>query len=345
VAETPALHGTPAKGEFGRLLALLDPAQPVRVQTHDYPDLDALASAWGLASLLETRGLRARACYRGPIRSRSLSRLIAELDIGFDENPASGEDSQILVVDGSPANGNVSLVRGRLVGVIDHHRHDSEPPAPFIDIRPDLASCSTLILGYWTSEGRRLSRNLATALLAGLQSDTDFLSRRASLEDFAAYSELFAMGDFERASRIVRCVLDLRELDLVTAALAKAVVRDGTFFAWMPGSCGQEVLGVLADFVLRTEELRLVVIAELDGPEENPEGRWNSVAGVHLSARSKDPALSAFAVMKGALESLGSGGGHSHAAGGFVPFAAFPGPEALRERFLALPREVRANHA
>ncbi|MBL8968410.1 MAG: DHH family phosphoesterase [Spirochaetaceae bacterium] len=330
-----------AEPRFARLAALLSGGGPVLVQTHDYPDSAAGAAAWGLVELLGRRGVAAEIGYRGEIRSRSLARLLAELAIPIrDLSRAGGSEAdapgrRVVVVDGSPSNGNVSLVPGGLVGVVDHHCKVGEPLAPFVDVRPGLASCSSIIQGYWAETGEPMPRPIATALLAGIQSDTDFLSRRASPEDFAAYAELFAAGDFEKASRIVRTVLDLGELELVTRALDEAEIRDGLLWACLPGPCGQEVLAVLAEFVLRTEELRAAVVAELDAPGPHaPDGA--GARGVHLSVRSKDPALSAFSLVRAALEGIGAGGGHSHSAGGFVPAASFPGEAALRERFFAL---------
>jgi nanoRNase/pAp phosphatase (c-di-AMP/oligoRNAs hydrolase) len=311
-----------AHAPFAALAARLDRGRPVAVQTHDYPDIDAVASAWALAALLRLRGHTVACVHRGLVRSRSLGRLLAELGIAIS-GEAPGPGCQLVVVDGSPANGNVTLFPGELVGVVDHHCPSAAPLAPFVDIRPELASCSSIVSGYWDEAGEALPRDLATALLAGIQSDTDFLSRRASAEDFEAYATLFRAGDWELSSRIVRTVLDLRELGLVVRALDSAVVRDGLLYALLPGPCGQEALAVLAEFVLRAEELRAAVVAERD------EG------GAHISVRSKSPGISAFGLVRAALEGIGTGGGHSHSAGGIVPDSSFPGDDALRNRFFA----------
>ncbi len=328
--------GAPGTGPFSALLGRLDPRRPVLVQTHDYPDIDAVASAWALAALLSLRGLSASAVHHGEIRSRSLSRLVEVLGIGISSSPSLGEAAQILVVDGSPTNGNVRPFPGELVGVVDHHRVPSElsslgelrspgkQAAPFADLRPELASCSSMIYGYWKEAGAEPPRELATALLAGIQSDTDFLSRRSSPEDFRAYTELFRLGDWELASRIVRTVFDLRELGLIARALAGAEVEEGILYAEVEGPCGQEALAVLADFALRAEELRATVVAERDE------------AGTHVSARSRSAGFSAFDLVREALEGLGSGGGHSHASGGLIPAAASPDRGELRRRFFAV---------
>jgi nanoRNase/pAp phosphatase (c-di-AMP/oligoRNAs hydrolase) len=312
------------------LLASLDPARPVLVQTHDYPDIDAVASAWALSELLRREGRDASCAYRGELRSRSLRRLIGELGISIGRAEAASGRPRVVSVDGSPCNGNVTLAEGDLAAVIDHHRASGETRAPFADVRPGLASCSTMICGYWDEAGTSVPGPVATALLAGIQSDTDFLSSRASEEDLAAYASLCRAGNRELADRVVRIALDLRELRLLAAAISAAEARDGLFFAYAGEGCGQEALAVLADFSIRAEELAAAVVV---GAEDG---------GARVSARSRTSALSAFDLVRRALEGIGAGGGHEHAAGGFVPASANPGPAGLRDRFFAAAEAARA---
>jgi len=315
---------------LGAFLSTLDPERPVIVQTHDYPDIDAVASAWALAELLRREGRKASCAYRGEMRSRSLRKLVEELGIAIGTETVAGSRPQVVVVDGSPGNGNVALMEGDLTAIIDHHRPTGAARAPFVDSRPGLSACSTMIRGYWEEAGAAPPRPVATALLAGIQSDTDFLSRRVSDEDFAAYASLYREGDWELACRVVRTVLDLRELRLVAAALAAAEARDGLLFAFIDEPCGQEALAVLAEFAIRAEDLAAAVVAEAE------EG------GTHLSARSKTSALSAFGLVREALAGIGTGGGHEHAAGGVVPAASRAGPRAIRDRFFAAAEAARA---
>jgi nanoRNase/pAp phosphatase (c-di-AMP/oligoRNAs hydrolase) len=315
---------------LGALLSALDPGRPALVQTHDYPDIDAVASAWALAELLRREGRSSSCAYRGEIRSRSLRRLVGELGISIGAADSERGRPCVVVVDGSPGNGNVTLADGDLVAVIDHHSQCGEARAPYVDERPGLAACSTMIRGYWEEAGASPPGPVATALLAGIQSDTDFLGSRASEEDFAAYASLCRDGDRELAGDIVRTALDLRELGLVGAALAAAEARDGLLYARVAEECGQEALAVLAEFAIRAEELSAAVVA---GPEDG---------GERVSARSRSSDLSAFGLVRRALEGIGTGGGHEHAAGGFVPAASNPGPGELRERFFAAAEAARS---
>jgi nanoRNase/pAp phosphatase (c-di-AMP/oligoRNAs hydrolase) len=319
---------------LGSLSSLLAADRPVVVQTHDYPDIDAVASAWALSTLLRLRGFDASCVYRGELRSRSLAGLMKEFGIDLKPAPDGPSDLQIVVVDGSPANGNVTLDPSRLVGVIDHHIKTGETEAPYVDIRPEAAACSAMIRGYWVEADLAPPRDVATALLAGIQSDTDFLSRRCSDEDFEAYAALYRAGDWETASRIVRTVLDLRELGLIVSAIGRASVRDGLLVAFVEGPCGQETLAVLADLALRVEEISAAAVV------------LRAKDGAHFSLRSKSAEISAFDIVRSALEGIGSGGGHAHSAGGFVPSASDPGEETLRERlFRAATRKPRATAA
>lgn len=315
---------------FPALVSRLDMGRPVAVQTHDYPDIDAVGSVWALACLLRRHGFSASCVYRGELHSRSLANLIENLGIEISSAVQLSPEHQVIVVDGSPGNGNVTLAAGELVAVIDHHCRSGDASAPFLDLRPEIASCSTMILGYWMEADAAPPRDIATALLAGIQSDTDFLSRRCSDQDFDAYAALYRAGDWELASRVVRTVLDLRELGLIVSAIEQAVVRDGLLFAFIHGPCASEAPGVLAEFALRAEELSAAVVAKTDE------------VGVHISVRSKSATISAFSLVRAALAGLGNGGGHAHSAGGIVPESADPGEVELRERFFKATAEAMA---
>ena len=53
----------------------------VYIQTHDFPDPDAIASAYGLAELMKIHGIDASICYRGKIERYSTNGMVKALDI------------------------------------------------------------------------------------------------------------------------------------------------------------------------------------------------------------------------------------------------------------------------
>jgi nanoRNase/pAp phosphatase (c-di-AMP/oligoRNAs hydrolase) len=321
-------------GKSGELISVLDRDRPVLVQTHDFPDHDAMGAAYALCELLERRGFRCSMTYGGKIQSISLDSMIRKLGIDLVDFPAARENAafQTVIVDGAPGGGTVETVAGTLVGYIDHH------PAPksaiarfsdvrFVDVRIDVGSCSTIVWTYWKESGEKPDRTSATALLAGIQLDTDFLSRRVSPVDLEAHAALYFLGDPELSREIVHTSLSVAELPDIGQALSTAAHRGPIVVAELSGDYPSELLSVLADFLLRLRETEFSVVAETGGND------------CRLSARSRNPALDAGLVLSRSLAGLGSGGGHPHMAGGIMPRGRYPGKEALLGIFYERARE------
>ena len=69
-----------------RLVEEIGRRSPVSVQTHDFPDHDAIAAAFGMQRLLEREGVPARIVYAGDIQRDSLRRMIS--DCAIEVSPA-----------------------------------------------------------------------------------------------------------------------------------------------------------------------------------------------------------------------------------------------------------------
>ncbi|HNY21782.1 MAG TPA: DHHA1 domain-containing protein [Treponemataceae bacterium] len=293
---------------FAALVGSLERARPVIVQAHDFPDHDAMGSAYGLSELLLRRGFDASITYGGEIQSISLSAMIERLGIPilpFAEAERL-EGGQSIIVDGSPVGGTVKTVAGALMGVIDHHPVRTEFSCPFVDVRPDVGSCSTIIWTYWKESGEIPDQTTATALLAGIQLDTDFLSRRVSRTDLDAHYALFFLGDIELAREVVQTSLGTDQLAEVGRALATCRRSGSILVAELRGDYSGELLSVMADFLLRLREITFAIVLAT-GP-----------SGTRLSARTRDRRVDAGAILRKVLAGWGSGGGHPHMAGGFI---------------------------
>ena len=83
----------------------------VYIQTHNFPDPDAIASAFGLQELLKLRGIHATICYKGKIDRYSTDKLREILDIRLVniENIDSEltEDDEVILVDAQKGNSNI----------------------------------------------------------------------------------------------------------------------------------------------------------------------------------------------------------------------------------------------
>jgi nanoRNase/pAp phosphatase (c-di-AMP/oligoRNAs hydrolase) len=286
------------------------PQRRVVIQTHDFPDHDAMASAFVLSLLLERFGFSPKLLYRGIIRSYSLWSMVSQLAIPVTR--VTGEVGEewchvpCVVVDGNPTNANARQITDNLFGVIDHHGDSETPDCPFVDIRTDYGSCSSIIESYWHELALSPDRAAATALLMGIQMDTDFLSRRVHKADMDALHRIFFIADWEYGSRVVKTALSKTDLNSLQLAIENARIQDGIFFTVITEEITQEVISVLADFFMRLREISITILVENKG-EIRP-----------VSVRSRHPEVSAAGVIRAALKGIGEGGGHDYMAGGLL---------------------------
>lgn len=297
----------------------LDRSRAVLVQAHDFPDHDAIASAHALAALLSRKGFNASACASFQGNSISASIMIDRLAITLHaaEHLTVDEGTQTILVDGSCSGGTVSRVVGTLTGIIDHHPGNIPQDCPFTDIRVEAGSCSAIIWSYWHEAGENPDKKTATALLSGIQLDTDFLTRHVSALDLEAHYRLFPLGDAKLAQEVVKTSLSTDQLYAIGRSLSSAITKGDILAAELSGDYSSELLSVIADFLLRLREVSFVLVIEVRGEE------------YRLSARNRDPLLDAGVIVARALEGIGTGGGHPHMAGGLIKPEHYPGAQSL----------------
>jgi pheromone shutdown-related protein TraB len=320
------MEGSETFLKLKEILETQSPGKKVVVQTHDFPDHDAVAAAFALTELLKRFGFEPSILYRGEIRSHSLTTMICELAIPLtqvsgDLAPPELINCPCVVVDGNPANANAREVTLNLAGVVDHHGNSAQPACPFIDIRPDYGSSSAMLAGYWKEAGLVPGPGIATALLMGIEMDTDFLSRRVSKNDLDAFYRLFFIGDWQGASRIVKTSLCKADLPVLKMAVNNARIEGTLFFTHLTVNCSQELISILADFFLRLREITVTVIVEIKGEDH------------HVSVRSRDQGISAAKIIREALKDIGAGGGHDHMAGGALDVSLKIGKGEIFQRF------------
>ncbi len=306
------------------LLEHLDPRRPVIVQAHDYPDHDAVGTAFALARLLIRNDLKVGLGYGGLIQSDSLRDAIKALEI--DIRPMSDleptEETQIVVVDGFAGGANMAGSIGTLVGVIDHHPPPREATCAYADIREDYGACSTILFEYYRDAGEPMEPAVSTALLMGIMMDTAFMTRGVAEVDLDAFNTLFRHGDWELAARLLKNSLSLGDLAAFRQAIDECVIARFFSFIALKGEYTAEVMALIADFFLNLRDMHFVVVVSGDRDE------------YRLSVRSEDSNYPCGVVIQKALEGIGSGGGHIHMGGGSIPRDLYPGDEGLRKRFI-----------
>ena len=303
----------------------------VYIQTHNFPDPDAIASAYGLQVLLRIHGIASTICYKGKIDRYSTDKLREMLDIGLenieDLEEKLTEEDEVILVDAQKGNSNIINMTGDEIICIDHHPTYEKYEYRFSDIRPDIGACSTIIAKYFFENEIPITKKIATALTFGIRSDTQRLSRGVSKLDMEMMYRMFDACDQDVIHLLENSNLYFEDLMAYSRAISSIEVFENISFADTGENCPEALIASVSDFMLALVEVTFSVV--YSRKEE----------GIKISVRSEGPSLDAGKIISVALKGIGSGGGHATMAGGFVPFQGTEREEDLlvqdiRERFI-----------
>lgn len=317
-----------------RLLELDLGEGPLLVLTHDNPDPDSIASAAGVALLLErARGLEVTVGYSGIIGRAENRAMVEMLDLGIRHISELdfANFRHFALIDAQPYTGNSAIPDDRVPDiVIDHHPlREATRKARFYDVREGLGASATIVTGYLKEAGVEIPHDLATALLYGIRSETQDLGREASDDDFDAYIYLFHLADTQKLAAISKPSLDPRYFTQLAIALDSLMVGEHVSVCQLDHVKDPDFVPEMADFAVRIAGLR-----------------WSLVTGqyahlLHLSIRSNEIEANAGELMQELLRGLGRGGGHGMRGGGNIDLTLVGSTleelqTTLRERFLKL---------
>ena len=315
--------------KLNELVALCQ-GHPVYIQTHNFPDPDAIASAFGLQRLLELYGVKSVLCYDGRIDKLSSSKMLELFGIemaAYDSLRSKMRETDLIIcVDSQKHAGNVTDFVGNEIACIDHHPTFVQIEYQYQDIRI-TGACASLIAEYYELSGQEPDRDVATALLYGLKMDTLQFSRGVTELDIKMFGFLFPRSDQEKLAYLERNNMEFADLDAYGAAISSIELYDKIGFSCVPFSCPDALIAIISDFILALIEVEVAIVYSF---RENE---------VKLSVRSEDPRVHAGNLVRDALKGIGDGGGHASMGGGLIPndalqrFGRYP-KDTIRELFL-----------
>lgn len=279
------------------------------IQCHDNPDADALASAYGLHLYFQANHIESYIVYggRNQITKPNLKLMIRELDIPVSFFPETFhiKDGLLLTVDCQPGESNVTMIRAENTACIDHHQICTQ--LEMSDIRTYLGSCSTLVWKLLLDEGFNVADNpkLCTALYYGLMTDTgNFIESLHPLDRDMKDSLVF---DKNLVTRFINSNISIKELEIAGIALIRHIYNDDHRFAVVHSeACDPNILGLISDLVLQVDKIdTCIVYSKVD-------------SGYKISVRSCIKEVRANELADYLTHKIGSGGGHTDKAGGFI---------------------------
>lgn len=297
----------------------------VYIQTHNFPDPDAIASAFGLQKFLGLYNIQSELCYDGKIDKLSASRMTdafgiklspyIELDAGMSRS------DYIICVDAQKYAGNITNFIGDEVACIDHHPTVIPVEYKYKDVRI-VGACASLIAEYFQRSGNIPDQDTATALLYGIKMDTLQFSRGVTELDIDMFKFLFPYHDENKLRILETNNLELGDLNAYAAAIASIELYGKAGFAWVPFAVPDAMIGILSDFILSLVEVDTAIVCSFRDD------------GAKLSIRSYDLNIHAGDLVRTALAGVGSGGGHEAMSGGFVPKSKLPNQMAYKQHFI-----------
>jgi len=297
-----------------RIRELLAPCERIGILVQPDPDPDGIASAYALRALLGRKRTTAPLISFGDVQ-RPENQALCEA-IGIEVRVITPDEISefdgLVLVDVQPnVFGDDPPERLKSIDVvIDHHPERTGYEATISDIRSNYGATSTIFTEYLRATNTEINPRLATALLYGIKSDTQYLGRETSNHDMQSFAFLHASHSPALLRRIERPALPLAGLQALGRALSKADVRDGIHILVL-GRVREDVIPQVADMALQAE-----------GAE------WSIAVGtvgrnLVFSVRNVGYVRAAGEVVKAVVEGLGVGGGHRSMAKGIIPLKAF----------------------
>jgi nanoRNase/pAp phosphatase (c-di-AMP/oligoRNAs hydrolase) len=239
-------------------------AEYLPILVHPDPDPDALASALAVRALLRREPDTTPIVTLGEM-TRPENRRMAEL-LGMRVTVVTEDELKklptLIAVDHQPTT--FADIATDCIAVIDHHPVEQPLQYKYDDIRPTFGATATIITEYIrVDDERRLDEPLATALLYGIMTDTDSLTRGVSPADVHAYAYLLACADMPLLRKLERPSYKPESARAFGEALAK-LAADGDLAVVFLGGLAEEdthILVEIADFCMALEEITWAVAA------------------------------------------------------------------------------------
>ena len=284
---------------------------------HDNPDPDAISSALALKEIAKAVDVEAEIFHRGEIGHQSNRAFVnlLEIDAKKIKDDEFKDYGKIALIDAAAPGSNNPLIEGAKVDIIiDHHIANGKIiEADYVDIRTNVGATSTIMTKYLQELGIPIDKNLSTALLYGIRTDTQEFKRNTSSADLRAAAFLYPLADHEILSRLETPPMSVETLDVLGEAIRNKKIKGSNLISNVGFILDRDVIPQAADYLLNLEGISTVVVFGL-GEEM-----------IFISGRSKDIRLNIGKVMSDAFGDIGSAGGHATIAAAQVPLGLFSG--------------------
>lgn len=281
---------------------------PLLIVTHDFPDPDALASAYALQHLAERRfGIRSRIVYEGIIGRNENKEMVRTLKLPVFKLRTSDwqKFTNIALVDTQPMFENNAFPKKKKAAiVIDQHPFVSKPLADFTLIDTESGATSVLLAQELLMSQIEIPTRLATALVYGILSDTMNLHKVRRPEILQTYLTLLPLSDLRALARIQHPDRSRTFFGALIKGIKNASICQSLVISHLGPVDSPDLVSQMADFLLTCGGIQWSFCT----------GRYHE--NLHASLRSVNPHARAGEILRDVFAESGQAGGHGRMAGG-----------------------------
>ncbi len=244
----------------------------------DFPDPDALSSAWAYLLIAENYNISCDIVYGGTLSHQENIVLVKLTNLPAKrytpkelEKKDFSEYQGCVLIDSQGTNSRLySVVRQGnvpLVAIIDHHSKQGELEAEFIDLRPQTRATATILTQYIHEGLLDFNANnnqhvkCATALMHGLRSDTNCLMQ-AQEEDFLAAAYLSRFYDSQLLNAVLQSARSRRVMDVIERALRDRITKNSFSLSGVGylRYDDRDAIPQAADFLVTEEDIHTTLV-------------------------------------------------------------------------------------
>jgi nanoRNase/pAp phosphatase (c-di-AMP/oligoRNAs hydrolase) len=275
------------------------------VLLQDFPDPDALSSAWTYKLIAATYDIECDIFYAGTLSHQeniALVRLTSlparRWSMATGEGPDLSQYQGLVLIDNQGTTSqlypSVESAGLPLVLVIDHHAPQKRLDAEYVDLRPHIRATATILTQYLQQGLLTLDRTntkhtkCATSLMHGLRADTNQLMHAAE-DDFMAAAYLSQFYDGQLLSAILQASRSKRVMDVIERSLRNRKVQNNVSIAGV-GYLRYEdrdAIPQAADFLVTEENIHTAVVYGIVHDED--EEREVVIGSLRTSKITLDP--------------------------------------------------------
>jgi nanoRNase/pAp phosphatase (c-di-AMP/oligoRNAs hydrolase) len=300
----------------------------------DYPDPDAISSAWAHKMIAARFGIECDILYEGRISHQENLALVQLTDVELVRYDESCDLKQYLGTVFVDNQGTTSKLTDRFEAlgvkplvIVDHHEPQNRLEAEFTDIRK-IGATATVYTEYIREGLLELKKNdpqcvmLVTALMHGIRSETSGLVR-ADPEEMEAATFLTYLVDHSMLEDVLSVKRSKQVMDIIRLALGNRIIQD----SYSVSGVGylrvedRDSIPQAADFLLTEENVHTAIVYGIIIKSDR-----EMVIG---SMRTNKVTLNPDEFLKEALGAMETGryyGGGRRGAGGFeIPIGFLAG--------------------